>query len=133
MNSSPLRLQLDDPPAVYQPGNMLSGQFWLEGVNPGDIRAVEVSVLWHTEGKGEQDMSVHYFERIEPQNGHPVDFRQPQRFRTVLPNSPLSYDGLIVKINWLVRVRVFLLRGKEIVSEAPFWLGAVPQASEVAP
>ena len=112
---------------------MLAGRFTLEGVAPADIRAVELSVLWYTEGKGDEDMSVHYFERSEPQNGQPVDLPQPRHFSTALPKSPLSYDGLIVKICWRVRVRVFLSRGKEISDEVPFQLGIVPHPQEVTP
>jgi hypothetical protein len=126
MNAPRLRLQLDDKPRVYRPGDVLAGRFSLQDVAPTDIRAVELSVLWHTEGKGEEDMSVHYFERVEPQNGQPIDLRHARRFSTALPNSPLSYDGVIVKICWRVRLRVFLARGKEISDELPFQLGDVP-------
>ena len=98
-----------------------------------EVRAVELSVLWHTEGKGDEDMSVHSFERIEPAGGECLDFRQPRRFASVLPNSPLSYEGVIVKIRWCVRVRVFLDRGKELSAEVPFQLGRVPHADKVMP
>ncbi len=131
MNAPRLRLHLDEKPRAYHPGDVLTGRYSLEGVPPAEIRAVELSVLWHTEGKGDEDMSVHFFERIEPQNGDPVDLRQPRRFSTELPHSPLSYEGLIVKIRWRVRVRVFLARGKELAEESPFQLGAVPQPEEV--
>ncbi|MGD9723062.1 MAG: hypothetical protein AB7O59_17175 [Pirellulales bacterium] len=132
MNAPRLRLQLDDKPRAYHPGDALAGRFNLEGVAPEEIRALELSVLWHTEGKGDEDMSVHHFERVEPQNGQPIDLRQPRRFSTMLPNSPLSYDGLIVKICWRVRLRVFLTRGKELSAEVPFQLGELPHPQEVA-
>ena len=61
-----------------RPGDVLAGQFSLEGVATGDVRACELSVLWHTEGKGDEDLSVHFFERLEPHNGESVDFRQPR-------------------------------------------------------
>jgi hypothetical protein len=131
MSTRRLRLQLDERPRVFHPGDVLAGRFSLEGVPPVDIRAVELSVLWHTEGKGDEDMSVHFFERVEPQNGQPIDLRKPRPFRTELPKSPLSYDGLIVKIRWCVRVRVFLARGKELSDELPFQLGSVPHPEEV--
>ncbi len=131
MTQPHLRVQLDDKRRAYRPGDSLSGQYSLEGVPPSDVRAVELSVLWHTEGKGDEDMSVHYFERVEPQNGQPIDLRHPRRFTTALPNSPLSYEGLIVKICWRVRVRVFLPRGKELSYEVAFRLGSVPQPQEV--
>ncbi len=132
MNAPGLRLALDEKPRAYRAGDVLQGRFSLEGVAPVDVRAVELSVLWHTDGKGDEDMSVHYFERVEPQNGQPIDLQHARRFSTALPASPLSYDGLIVKICWLVRVRVFLSRGKELSHEIPFQLGTVPHPHEVA-
>jgi hypothetical protein len=122
-----LSLTLDEHAQVYHPGEILAGSFSIEGVANAAVRAVELSVLWHTEGKGDEDMSVHHFERLEPENGELVDFRQPRGFTTVLPNSPLSYNGLILKICWCVRVRVFLGRGREMALDVPFQLGEVPQ------
>jgi hypothetical protein len=49
-----------------------------------------------------------------------------RRFATVMPESPLSYDGVIVKVCWCVRVRVFLTQGQETVAEVPFSFGNVP-------
>jgi hypothetical protein len=132
MSEPRLRLQLDDRPRAYQPGDVLTGRFTVEEIAAGDVRAIEVSVLWQTEGKGEEDLSIHHFERIEPQDGTPIDLHQPRRFSTVLPNSPLSYVGLIVKIGWRVRVRVFVSRGKDLADEIVFQLGNVPQPQEVA-
>ena len=45
-----------------------------------------------------------------------------------LPNSPLSYEGAIMKLRWCVRVRVFLARDKETMGELPFRLGHVSAA-----
>jgi len=131
MNSPGLEIVLGDHAGSYEPGEVLSGCFSLHGMAAQEVRAVELSVLWHTEGKGDEDMSVHFFERIEPRSGELVGLRQPRPFNTVLPNSPLSYDGMIVKICWCVRVRVFLARGKELTQEAPFQLGAVPHPQPV--
>jgi hypothetical protein len=122
-----VKLELDDGARIYRPGEVFAGQFHLEDVPPQDVCAIELSVLWHTEGKGEEDMSVHHFDRLEPQNGESADFRQSRHFSTVLPNSPLSYHGLIVKICWCVRVRVFMTRGRELSLEVPFQLGNVPE------
>jgi hypothetical protein len=126
MTSPRARLLLDDTARIYNPGDVLAGQFNLEGGAAGDVRACELSVLWHTEGKGDEDLSVHFFERLESHNGESIDLRLPRRFSTELPNSPLTYGGLIVKIAWCVRVRFFLTRGKELSLEVPFQLGAVP-------
>jgi hypothetical protein len=126
-----IRLSLGDHSRIYHPSEMLCGQFSLDGA-AHEVRAVELSVLWHTDGKGDEDMSVHFFERFEPAADEAIDFRQPRPFSTALPNSPLSYDGLIVKIRWCVRVRAFFARGKDLTLEVPFQLGTVPMPQKVA-
>jgi hypothetical protein len=98
----------------------------IEGTEFRPARAVELSILWYTTGKGEEDMSVHHFERIVDEPSRPLDLRVPRRFSTEMPQSPLSYDGVIVKVCWCVRVRMFLSQGQESVSEAAFCLGNVP-------
>jgi len=132
MTTPHIAVRLDgDSRACYQPGETLSGEYRVSGLSPGEVRAVEVSVLWYTEGKGDEDLAVHDFHRIASDEGDWIDLQRPGRFKTVLPNSPLSYEGLIVKIRWCVRVRLFLARGKEEVDEAPFVLGSVPPAGAV--
>jgi hypothetical protein len=111
---------------VHRPGEALAGEYWIESLAAEQTKAVEVSVLWHTEGKGDEDMAVHEFWRRDASDAQPIDPRRPERFSTTLPNSPLSYDGQIIKVRWCVRVRVFPLRGKEIVGEKRFQLGDVP-------
>jgi hypothetical protein len=87
---------------------------------------MEASVIWYTIGKGDEDFGVHHFVRHAADEGSVLDCRKAQRLQTVLPRSPLSYDGAIVKIRWCVRVRLFPMRGKEMVMEVPFRLGHVP-------
>ncbi len=126
MNEPSVRLLLDGNRRVYQPGETLAGEYRLESLKLAEPTAIEISVLWHTEGQGDEDLAVHHFERLCAGEQPGVDLRQPRRFSTRLPLSPLSYQGEIVKICWCVRVRVFLPRGKELLSEAPFQLGALP-------
>jgi len=125
-------VRLDRNGRAYQPGEVLSGEYLLDSIPAEQIRAIEVSVLWHTDGKGEEDLAVHDFRRLPVENGSPINAREPGRFSTVLPNSPLSYDGWIVKVRWCVRVRVFLSRGREVVGERSFRLGRVPAARAVS-
>ena len=82
--------------------------------------------MWYTEGKGEEDLGVHFFERRLPADADDGDLRPMRRLRTRLPNSPLSYRGAILSIHWCVRLRLFLRRGREYVVEQPFTLGSVP-------
>lgn len=115
----------------YEAGDILSGEFFVDTDDPESIRVVEISVLWYTEGKGEEDLDVHFFERIGNDNGDFVDMRQSQPFSTTLPTSPLSYDGVIVKIQWCVRIRVFLNRGRDFSCEQSFWLGQIPRGQVI--
>jgi hypothetical protein len=116
----------------FATGDELVCDYQIDAVDPADIQAVEASVLWHSEGKGEEDIGVHFFERRLPSDADNGDLRPMRRLRTRLPNSPLSYAGAIVSVRWCVRLRLFLRRGRELVVEQPFLLGSVPPALPVA-
>src|SRR5215210_3074088 len=126
MTSPAIRILFDSPTAQYQPRDRLTGRYHVEGTQLRPVRSVELSVLWYTAGKGEEDMAVHHFERLVDEPAKPLDLRVPRRFATVMPASPLSYNGVIVKICWCVRLRVFLSEGQELVTEMPFGFGNVP-------
>jgi hypothetical protein len=110
----------------FAAGDELVCEYQIDAVDPADIQAVEASVLWHTEGKGEDDLGVHFFERRLPADAENGDLRPMRRLRTRLPNSPLSYRGAILSIQWCVRLRLFLRRGRDYVVEQAFTLGRVP-------
>lgn len=116
---------------AFLPGDELECEYQIDAVEKQELTAVEASVLWHTEGKGDEDLGVHYFERRVPADEDDRDLRILRRFRTVLPNSPLTYSGVIVKIRWCVRVRAFLRGGKETFLEYAFQLGHVPHGALV--
>ena len=88
------------------------------------VAAIETSVLWQTEGKGDEDIGVHFFERREKKLAQPQILKQLHRLNTVLPHSPLSYSGTIVKVNWFIRVRIFLQDGTSYTDNRPFKLVA---------
>lgn len=133
MSEPSILIRLDGNGRTYRPGETLSGEYRFDAFPSDEIRAVEVSVLWYTDGKGDTDMAVHDFRRIASEEAGWIDPRRPGRFSTVLPNSPLSYDGEILKLRWCVRVRAFLARGKDVVGELPFRLGSVPAVKVSAP
>ncbi len=128
MNEPKIIIRLDDNSQVFAPGATLSGDYRVEAPEGQSPQAVEVSVLWYSEGKGDEDLAVHEFWRKDADSGDLGDPRRPSRFSTTLPQSPLSYDGLIVKIRWCVRVRVIFRRGRDLVSQKLFRLGCVPPA-----
>ncbi len=111
---------------VYSAGDELVAEYQFDAVSVDEIQSVEASVLWYTEGKGDEDLGVHFFERRVPADADQGDLRTLRRFTSRLPSSPLSYSGEIFSIRWCVRVRLFLRRGRELAQETQFVLGAVP-------
>ena len=126
-----ISIRLRDAHRRFRPGDELCCEYQVDAVDAAEIQAVEASVLWHTEGKGDEDLGVHYFERLVAAEAPARDLRALRRLHTTLPNSPLTYPGVTVKIRWCVRVRVFLKRGKEAFFEQTFTLGEVPPARAV--
>ena len=127
-----ISIRIHDQHRPFQPGEVLKCEYQIDVVEPDDLHAVEASVLWHTEGKGEEDMAVHHFERRTTQEEEAHDLRALRRLRVPLPNSPLTYAGVNVKIRWCVRVRAYLGRGREVFFEQSFVLGSIPAAKVVA-
>jgi hypothetical protein len=123
--------------AEYAPGDMLETSYRVAAIDPATITTVERSVVWYTEGKGEEDFGVVFFDRLlagssdamsdEPTASATVDWPSGS-FSIRLPSSPLSYEGLIVKIRWCIRVRLFFSSGRDFVSEHVFFLGDIPVA-----
>jgi hypothetical protein len=131
MSDPSVCVQLDGDCRAYQPGEHLSGSFRLDAVGGREVGRVEVSVLWFTEGKGDEDMGVHHLEVLTPgEDG--FDPGAVRRFSVRLPRSPLSYDGVIVKVRWCVRVRAIIAGWSDRVGEVPFRLGDVGPAPETA-
>jgi hypothetical protein len=128
MNEPLISIVIDRSSRVHFPGERLSGAFQIDAVEPEEIQAVELSVLWYTQGKGDEDLGVHHFERFTGDYEFSGKLHELRRFETTLPLSPLSYDGLILKIHWCVRVRVFLTQGREYVAQTRFQLGNLPPA-----
>jgi hypothetical protein len=127
MSNEPIIIiRLDGNGRVYWPGETLSGEYRIGAFDAHQIKAVEISVLWYTEGKGDEDMAIHQFWRRPVDDTHTIEPGRPERFSTILPNSPLTYEGHIIKLHWCVRLRVFPQRGKEVVGEKAFRLGDVP-------
>jgi hypothetical protein len=132
MNEQDVFIRLDDEGRAYLPGTTLSGEYCIDALEGQNVKAVEVSVLWYSEGKGDEDLAVHEFWRKDAEGGELGNLRRPNRFSTTLPQSPLSYDGQIVKIRWCVRIRVIFQRGRDLVAQKLFRLGSVPPPRPLA-
>lgn len=110
--------------ATYTAGGFLHAGWRVSRVGVEELSSVEVSVLWYTEGKGDEDLSVHYFKRYDAAQLRRLDMTQSQSIQCRLPPSPLSYRGHLVSIQWGIRVRVFVGEGREAVAEHPFYMVA---------
>lgn len=114
----------------YEPLEEIQVRYSVELPSAVVVRTVERSVLWYTEGKGEEDIGVHFFERIT-ERAAVTEAAAGGSFAAKLPSSPLSYEGVIVKVRWCARVRLFFEEGRDFVSEHVFELGHVPVANLV--
>jgi hypothetical protein len=120
-----IELRFGHPSRGYDPGEWVTVEYCIEGLNGERPRALERSALWYTEGKGEADLGVHSFERFA--TAETIDRVVPEgTFAIQLPTSPLSYEGVIVKIRWCIRLRVFFESGRDHVSEHVFNVGRIP-------
>jgi hypothetical protein len=120
-----IELRFGHPSRGYDPGEWVTVEYCIEGLNGERPRALERSALWYTEGKGEEDLGVHSFDRFA--TAETIDRVVPEgTFAIQLPTSPLSYEGVIVKIRWCIRLRVYFESGRDHVSEHVFNVGRVP-------
>jgi hypothetical protein len=122
MKRPTVSLRICNSRAAFEPGDVLECECSVCTSDELNLHAVETSVIWMTEGKGEEDLGVHFFDRRSKNDVRDGDLGTLYRFKTRLPNSPLSYDGKLIKIHWVVRVCVFYDRGKELRFDQPFFL-----------
>ncbi|NBW96684.1 MAG: hypothetical protein EBR28_08115 [Planctomycetia bacterium] len=123
-------MHFDRADRVYAPGQELAVRYEIDGLAGVVVAAVERSVVWYTEGKGEEDLGVHHFDRVDAVSA--LAAAVPSGEIVVrLPASPLSYEGVIVKVRWCVRVRLFFGGRRDFVSEHVFEVGDVPPARGV--
>jgi len=133
-----IHVDFDRPDRCYTPGESIVVRYEIDGLDERPLLAVERSLLWYTEGKGEEDIGVHFFDRRSSKTDAAKNL-ETGSFTAVLPASPLSYEGVIVKVRWCIRVRIFfssrdavpelLGGGRDFVSEHVFEVGTIPPAA----
>jgi hypothetical protein len=84
-------------------GGVVRGRVRLVPTEEEASRRVELSVLWETEGKGDTDRGVVHFAVLA--DGDPSAARREHAFEVRLPLMPVTYDGVLLRIRWCVRVR----------------------------
>lgn len=126
-----LTLCRDD--GVYFAGRNLNLKWRIRRIDATQISGVELSVLWRTEGKGDEDLSVHHFQRLGRETLGAMDLEEDQSFECRLPVAPLSYHGTLITLCWCVRQRVFIEGRKELMIEVPFHLVVPPAVPSEEP
>jgi hypothetical protein len=128
MNYDDLVLSIVDGDRRFEPGELLVGSFAIPQAEPLGVKRAELSVLWHTTGKGDEDFGVHRLFNYNSEGSDAVSLARRRDFRTRLPAGPLSYRGIVVSVHWCVRLRLIMTRGRQRVFDLPFWLGNTADA-----
>jgi hypothetical protein len=124
-----IRISFDQEPPIFQAGQSVRGRVTFETIEPLPVKQVVLSVLWHTMGKGTEDSGVIHFET--PLQDTSLTISSPIPFKVALPQLPLSFDGHLIKIHWVVRVRVYPQRDTSFGAEARFQLVYQPSESQI--
>lgn len=102
---------------VLRAGGIVRGKVTLSP-SPGDEgNRVELSVLWETSGKGDTDLGVVLFRTLDSEGTH--------AFEAPLPLLPLSYDGGLIRIEWLVRARRLRTLSEDYIVQETFRMEGV--------
>ncbi|NNE00805.1 MAG: hypothetical protein HKN47_26115 [Pirellulaceae bacterium] len=107
---------------TYAGNELLTVRWRVSRVALDQLQAIEVSVMWHTEGKGDEDLNVHHFHRLDENQIRRAGLADEQSLSCRLPVTPLSYHGRLISVRWCVRLRLYTAGGREIVAEQPFHL-----------
>lgn len=110
---------------ALEPNETLEFEYCIQRISAQMIDRIEVSVAWYTEGKGSDDIGVHFFESHPRSELAKNPLSQPRRVVVKLPSTPLSFEGRLFKIRWCIRLRLFLADGREKIAEQRFYLGSV--------
>lgn len=104
MSDWDIQISLDHD--IVEIGGVLSGRVRWERPNDGAgerVRALELIVLYKTEGVGDTDSAEVAVVRLAVPSEGAVD----QRFDLTVPvGSPISYDGSLMRVSWKFAVRL---------------------------
>ena len=90
-----LHVELAEGDPRYRPGDIIHGQVrWVADDAPA---AVEISLVWQTQGKGNEDAGVGPMQRIDrpaPEGTAAFELRAPA--------GPYSFAGTLIEFRWMV-------------------------------
>ncbi len=82
---------------AYEPGSEVRGRVEWQAEAGERPKAVLISLLWHTEGKGTEDVEI--LEQIEVEHPPVIGDRD---FTFRLPDFPWSFSGTLLSLIWAV-------------------------------
>jgi hypothetical protein len=115
---------------VYDAGEFLTGRYRLDPRCASFECQVEILVFWQSMGKGETDRGVQHRESRTVPDGETTD-SLGGGFSILLPASPVTYNGVLIKIAWCLEIRVHAGRDLQREAAIPFQLGHVGPVAEV--
>jgi hypothetical protein len=92
-----LKIAVRKKPAQYQPGEEIAGAVQWQCLHAP--KAVEVRLLWHTSGRGIEDVCVVDTVRFDAPGQDST-----QTFRFTAPEAPYSFFGRLVTLEWAVEL-----------------------------
>jgi len=92
-----LSIELNDGKNVFAPGERVEGR--IEWSADEDLKALELSLLWHTSGKGTRDAGVVHSKRIDRPGAFGSD-----TFSFTLPSGPYSFSGKLISLIWALEL-----------------------------
>jgi hypothetical protein len=92
-----LTLTLNGDRALYKPKEKLSGVAGWQ--LDRDVRAVEVRLIWFTQGKGTQDVGV-----VDRRRWETPRMMGQEKFEFTLPDGPQSFSGRLISLTWAVEL-----------------------------
>ena len=124
-------IALDGQRLQYEPGDTLAGSYTLENVAPRRQSGRAVGAVVHRRqrgrGSGGSFLRSARSDRVAGRPGPAAFVQYPA------PAKPAQLCRRDLEIARCVRVRVFVVHGKDLFAELPFALGHVPAAQEVEP
>jgi hypothetical protein len=116
-----LALWIDGTRSSFRAGDTLTGGYTVHAQEPaGALRTAELSVLWHTGPPRFIELGVCHYEEHAAVDGDDLPLYAPRHYHVRLPDGPPSYDGKVVQVRWVVRLRLRYVSGAEVVRELPF-------------
>ncbi len=92
-----LSIELNGGKDAFAPGELVEGRIeWGLDANP---KALELSLLWYTSGKGTRDVGVLQTSRIDNPGASGSD-----QFSFALPAGPYSFSGKLISLIWALEL-----------------------------